>query len=69
MTGVVREMIRICFVRVNRRELKIVPSDLPPARFRDPKERSRRDRLALIPNLDWRISDNDVLRQLRPDLR
>ena len=46
-----------------------VPSDLPPARFRDPKERSRRDRLALIPNLDWRISDNVLLCQLERDLR
>ena len=34
--------------RVSHRELKIVPTELPPARFRDPKERSRRDRLALI---------------------
>jgi len=46
--------------RVSHRELKIVPSDLPLARFRDPKEGSRRDRLALIANLDWGISDNDV---------
>ena len=43
--------------RVSHRELKIVPSDLPLARFRDPKEGSRRDRLALIANLDWRISE------------
>ena len=32
-------------------------------RFREPEEPSRKDRVDPIPELDWRVSDNDVLGQ------
>ncbi len=36
----------------------------PPTPFRKPKEPGRKDRLAPISNLDWRVSDKVALRQL-----
>ena len=50
-------LARNLLLRSRHRELKIAPHNLPPTRVPDPKEHSRRDGLALIPNLDCTISD------------
>ena len=53
-------------MNLSRRELEFTRDDRLPARFGEPREPGREDRLAAIPNLGGTISDNGQLCQ--PDL-
>ena len=54
---------------MSRRELEFTRDDRLPARFAEPNECGREDRLAPIPNLEGTISDKVVLCQLESGLR